>query len=143
MSTFNQTTKVIHSKKHHVLDTIKTSGLGGPRHKHSRRLSSTTSRRYKDSYIRCCYESSTMGWAHGMENHQPVLGRSNASGPKLCGSKSSSVVSRRLTPLLPPLPYPAGTSKIGILSAQNSRITCRQMPHGASGCATSLETNLR
>jgi len=74
---------------------------------------------------------------------QPILGSSKSAGPKLCGSNPSTVVSRRLTLLSLPLSYPAGTSRIGISSAQNSRMTCRQLPHGETGCATSLETNLQ
>jgi hypothetical protein len=58
------------------------------------------------------------------ENFQPVLGSSKASGPKLWGSNSSSDVSRRSGASLPlAFSYPAGTNRIGILSAQNSRMT--------------------
>lgn len=69
----------------------------------------------------------------------PVLGSSRCSGPKLSGKRPPTVVSFMPSSLTVEV-YPAGTSSTGIASAQNSRMTWRQIPQGERASATSVFT---
>ena len=67
--------------------------------------------------------------------YQPLL-RSKSSGPKLYGNNSPSVSSVTCSGASS-VQFP-WTRKMGMLNAQNSRMTCLQIPHGDTGPWMSL-----